>query len=652
MKPITILLTLLFLLPTAIAIETENLNYYENIDVEVKIGSKINIIPESSDYLIEDFTADLSIFPKKTDVQYKTINKEITSSTPQALESKGEYSIKYTWNKPEVDKLEYEYTSELSSKIKFPKVNIKIPFPVNKDNLPEGVIQFTEANEFIESDNPEIINLANELASGSDDLYEVVFKISQWTNNNIDYSLETLTAEIQQSSVWVLQNRKGVCDELTVLTMAMLRSLGIPTKFVSGSSYTDLINGFGNHAWLEVYFPNYGWVEFDPTYGQYGYVDATHIKMKESKLAKESAVKYTWSSRDAEIKTEKLQINVSVTEKGEKLKPLIDIKLKPLKNKISGGSTVPIEISLENKNDFYIPVSLIVTKAPTQLFNNQIDTLLKPSETKSEFITIEVPNDIKSGFIYTSDLEIIDFFGSLATAEIEFSQSYDDYSKSKAKELIDSLTKEEEKTYSRDVNLECNSKKETYYKYENTGIINCNLENKGNTNIEDIEVCLGSYCQSLNIPISKTKEVDFSFTLDRSKDLKITAENKDTLKHSFISIHVLESPNLNLKELTYPQTIKYRDNSEILFTLNTEAKVQNLTINVDKKDVFYLDMFEDEGDFRIPFEGSYFFNKESKMIISYNDLNGKEYSFESPFHMEVTNVPWYQNLFSKVKNIF
>ncbi|MBS3133845.1 transglutaminase domain-containing protein [Candidatus Woesearchaeota archaeon] len=634
------------------SLERQELNYYDSIKVNISIGSKVIILPSSSDYVIDNFIANLSIFPRTSASDDQTNINKVISSSPKASISEDSSSVEYTWSKPKEKELLYSYNAEVDSRIKFPKVKEKVQFPIKQDTLPEDIKVYIKSDEFINSDDPEIVALANKIAEGSDDLYDVVFKVSKWTNDNINYSLETLTAELQQSSTWVLQNKKGVCDELTVLTIAMLRSMGIPTRFVSGSSYTNVIGDFGNHAWLESYFPQYGWLPFDPTYGQYGFVDATHIKFRSSSAAKEGAVNYAWRSKNVDIKPEKLKINVTTLEKGKKLAPLLNIKINLLKNKISGGSYVPVEIILENANDFYVPVSLHITKAPTQVFDNKIELLLKPLQTKKEYLIVNIPEDIKDGFVYTSTIEMVDYFGSKAEADVEFSKGYDIYPRNKAEEMVKSLTEEEKKIYSRDVDLDCKAPKEIYYRYENTGNLKCIIVNKGNTNLEDINVCLEDNCKKINIPISRSENIDFVFPIVNSKDLKITAENSETLKHSFVPIKVFESPNLIITEMNYPETVRYRENNKILFSLKTDAAVVNITISVDKKNVFNIQDFQDEHEFRIPFEGSYFFNKKSKIVILYKDTNGKDYYLESPININVKDVPFINRVMAKFFNIF
>ena len=60
--------------------------------------------------------------------------------------------------------------------------------------------------------------------------------------------------------------------------MEAVRSLGLAARFVSGYLYDPALDGAGpglqgagsTHAWVQVYLPGAGWVEFDPTNGLVG----------------------------------------------------------------------------------------------------------------------------------------------------------------------------------------------------------------------------------------------------------------------------------------------------------------------------------------------------------------------------------------------
>jgi transglutaminase-like putative cysteine protease len=70
----------------------------------------------------------------------------------------------------------------------------------------------------------------------------------------------------------VMKNRRGVCQDFAHLGIACLRSLGLPARYVSGYLRTRpaggaerLVGADASHAWLAVYCPGAGWVDFDPT---------------------------------------------------------------------------------------------------------------------------------------------------------------------------------------------------------------------------------------------------------------------------------------------------------------------------------------------------------------------------------------------------
>ncbi|MEN9849778.1 MAG: hypothetical protein RL368_2518, partial [Pseudomonadota bacterium] len=73
----------------------------------------------------------------------------------------------------------------------------------------------------------------------------------------------------------VLLHRRGVCQDFAHLMIACLRSLGLAARYVSGYLETlpppgqvKLQGSDASHAWLAVYVPGRGWIDFDPTNNQ------------------------------------------------------------------------------------------------------------------------------------------------------------------------------------------------------------------------------------------------------------------------------------------------------------------------------------------------------------------------------------------------
>lgn len=81
-----------------------------------------------------------------------------------------------------------------------------------------------------------------------------------------------------QTPVETLQRGSGTCRDYALFMMEAVRSVGLAARFVSGYLYDPSIDGGtgevtgagATHAWVQVYLPGAGWVEFDPTNGSYG----------------------------------------------------------------------------------------------------------------------------------------------------------------------------------------------------------------------------------------------------------------------------------------------------------------------------------------------------------------------------------------------
>ena len=79
---------------------------------------------------------------------------------------------------------------------------------------------------------------------------------------------------VSTSLLEVMQKRRGVCQDYAHLMIGCLRSRGLSARYVSGYLRTvpapgekSLVGADASHAWVSVYCPVSGWVEFDPTNG-------------------------------------------------------------------------------------------------------------------------------------------------------------------------------------------------------------------------------------------------------------------------------------------------------------------------------------------------------------------------------------------------
>lgn len=74
-----------------------------------------------------------------------------------------------------------------------------------------------------------------------------------------------------QAPTDTLDRRSGSCRDFALFMIEAVRSLGFAARFVSGYLYgAETTGGGATHAWVQVYLPGAGWVEFDPTNGIIG----------------------------------------------------------------------------------------------------------------------------------------------------------------------------------------------------------------------------------------------------------------------------------------------------------------------------------------------------------------------------------------------
>ncbi|MBI2663366.1 transglutaminase domain-containing protein [Candidatus Woesearchaeota archaeon] len=622
----------------------ENYNEYSSLELNININSEIEIIPEKNSYSIDYMNVVLKYFPDE-DERQKIISEKIIAEGAD-IENR-DNKIYFSWEDPKEKRYYYSIDADIKTKNDFIKITKKVPFPIRFED--KSLERYIKPTEFIDI-NSDIKDLAVELVEGEDDMYIAVTKIADWINNNVEYDLTTLTAEAVQKSSWVLENKQGVCDEITNLFISMLRSLNIPARFVGGVVYTNAGYYFGNHGWAEVYFPGYGWVPFDVTFGQYGWIDPSHVKLSVVEDSGESAVDYTWRSSGIELKPKGLSITTDVKKTIGQIYPLTTLSLKPFEKEASFGSYVPLEVTIKNNQPYYVPESIVITKAPNLLEKNVKHILLKPNEEKKFFWTIVIDKDLNEKFVYTSELEAKTTFGAVANDIIKFSKDFNELSLEKAEETIKSMEIREEKKFLSNIDLMCGSSKKDYYTDEEIDI-KCVVENTGNKNIENIDVCVITNCKRANLKIAEKKELDFKISLSSPIDLRISAETDSLIKYNDLKLNIVKVPKVRFIEIE-PKTIEYREKTDLTFDIFSNTMINNVSLEVSGIAKSQLENFEGRYSISAPLQGKNIRNNELKIKLFYRDELGLDRKHEEIHKIEVTNIPFYRTWIDKIFSFF
>jgi transglutaminase-like putative cysteine protease len=120
--------------------------------------------------------------------------------------------------------------------------------------------------------------LAQKITLDETNPYDKAMAIERYLRANYPYDLE-IPAPPQDQDVadyFLFDLKRGYCDYYATAMVVLARSSGIPARFVSGYAPGEydapnaqyVVRELNAHSWVEVYFPEIGWVEFEPTAAQ------------------------------------------------------------------------------------------------------------------------------------------------------------------------------------------------------------------------------------------------------------------------------------------------------------------------------------------------------------------------------------------------
>ena len=384
---------------------------YHAQDVFLDVSVENTISFSSSPSLLE---MELFYFPQHHQGQ-ELLAKHIS---PPAIQTNT--SLLFSWDDPSAP-LSIRVHSTVQSSFLRPEIRAPILFPYT--TIPAELAMYLQSAEIIVI-TPEIEQTAARIIGNETDAVRVAFLLASWVKEHIAYELSSVTIEASQTSQWVLENRIGVCDELTSLFIAFLRSQGIPARFVSGIAYTNLDildTPWGPHGWAEVWFPGIGWVPYDVTYGQFGWVDATHVVFRTSVDAQTRAASYSVTGRDTRLLPGPVERFVSLINRSQEITPDVVLKVTPALDRVGSGGFNRIDAHVVNTRPYYVSTELfLVPSTRMQVLSAQsVPVLLEPFQSVSVPWLVQVDSDLRRGHSYTFPLQVVSHAG--VRANVSFS---------------------------------------------------------------------------------------------------------------------------------------------------------------------------------------------------------------------------------------
>jgi hypothetical protein len=161
-------------------------------------------------------------------------------------------------------KIRYEATSNLPA---VPPPQLRRASADFPDSIAANYLQLPHLD-------PRIQQLAEQVTAGSTNEYDKAAKIELYLKTHYRYTLDLTGPRTADPLAYFLFTRRaGHCEYFAAAMTVMLRDLGIPTRYVGGflpGEFNDvggdwIVRASDAHVWVEVFFPGYGWITFDPT---------------------------------------------------------------------------------------------------------------------------------------------------------------------------------------------------------------------------------------------------------------------------------------------------------------------------------------------------------------------------------------------------
>ena len=189
-----------------------------------------------------------------------------------------------TWLNPP-PKLSYTIAANLTIDVRVEGLNSESQLPIRLNSSDQSASEYLAPSKYVQSNDSAIKKTAETLISNADYESAAVTSIMLWVNDNLKYDANVTNHD----AAWTFHNKRGTCENYAQLSLALLRSVGIPARYVSGYlvggdiSVSSSISTYGYrwnagpHSWIEVYYPDIGWVPYEPQ-KTLGFVDDHHVR--------------------------------------------------------------------------------------------------------------------------------------------------------------------------------------------------------------------------------------------------------------------------------------------------------------------------------------------------------------------------------------
>ncbi len=188
------------------------------------------------------------------------------------------YQVQHSAKRVYADEDAEVYTPKMTMRDEGYSVKSIIPY-IDVEKLRETKSSGLSVNDFrlytaLASDVSERVkSLAMEITKGQSNDFDKAKAIENYLRQNYKYTLkpQIMPSKVEFTDHFLFEGKEGYCTYFATSMSVLLRASGVPCRYVEGfvapyeGEEERTVRGTNAHAWVEVYFGDYGWVTFEPT---------------------------------------------------------------------------------------------------------------------------------------------------------------------------------------------------------------------------------------------------------------------------------------------------------------------------------------------------------------------------------------------------
>ena len=253
-------------------------SFAENCTVKGNMSSQIRFELEKNITTVPGVKKTILSFVVPPSFESPTFNQNIqgfdinlspspTSKTTNT-DDRGNQIITATWMNPPRS-IDARLVFDASNTTRLKALETGASFPLK--NVPKKIKYYLKSTKQVQVNNSRIASRAKDLTRSVKTEFDAVQRILTWVIDHVRY----VTPPARYDALYSLESGKGNCQNFSHLSAALMRSVGIPVRIVNGVTLSKPFNinrkggiltvkmGQGRHSWIEVWFPDLGWVPLD-----------------------------------------------------------------------------------------------------------------------------------------------------------------------------------------------------------------------------------------------------------------------------------------------------------------------------------------------------------------------------------------------------